>query len=202
MAEELNQNKDPIKEEGLRLIRVYLEDFSKHIAGDNLAEILLKGHLLVETYLDHAMLFIFDREAKVRSKSFYTKVNDLKPKNCFNNHSVAIECLFQLNKARNDLAHDLNFSITLPQIDEIGYPLGRKYIMRRYAKDLDHKKLLIWVIGEIISMVYYPIWNSLLDEERKKISSGKDGLKSSVLAPKEPDRDAPKRDTQKPEISS
>ncbi|MHB1118187.1 MAG: hypothetical protein ACYCZ7_01470, partial [Minisyncoccota bacterium] len=77
----------PINEEARRLIKKQIDDFERHVAKGDLSEILLKGHLLVEHYLDHAMLLFFDTAAKVHQKSFYEKIRELTGKNCFWNHS-------------------------------------------------------------------------------------------------------------------
>lgn len=151
--------KDLIKEESKRLLDKQFDDFFKYITKGDSSAILLKGHLLVEHYLDHAMLLILDKDAKVYKKSFYSKIFELKSKDCFWEHSVAIDCLSALNKVRNELAHrlDLNFNVTLSQIDIIGYPLGKEYIIKRYVENLDEKELLLWTLKEVIMMVYYPI---------------------------------------------
>jgi len=166
----MEENADSMKEEKIRLINKVLSDFSKHVTNGDLSEILLKGHLLIEHYLDHIMLLLFDKKAGLKKKSFYDKVSNLKDTDCFEDHEATIECLFALNRIRNELAHRLDFEVTQSQIDTIGYNLGKDYIVRRYSKDVDtdKKKLLLWVMDQIIFMVYFPIWKNIVDEGYKK----------------------------------
>ncbi len=168
MTDERKTN--PMEEEAIRLIRKQNEEFSKQVVRGDLSEILLKGHLLIEYYIDHSMLLIFDKNAKVHKKSFWNKITELKNSNCFWDHDVAIGCLFSLNKVRNDLAHQLNFEVTISQIDSIGYHLGKEYILKRYSKeDSSEKDLLLWTLQHIVAMVYYPIWKAAIEAEKKKL---------------------------------
>lgn len=148
------------------LIQKSFDDFATHVAKGDLSEILLKGHLLAEHYLDHVMLIVFDKEAKVDKKSFYVKIKELQDKNCFREHKVTIACLYSLNKIRNELAHRLDFEVTLSQIDTIGYHLGKEYILRRYRDDKDIKELLLWSLREIILDIYFPIWKAALEDRK------------------------------------
>lgn len=163
------ENKDTRTTESRRLIRKQLDEFSKHVSSGDISSILLKGHLLLEYYLDHVMLLTFDKKAQLHKKSFFNKVSELKGTGCFPDHEIIISCLYSLNKVRNDLAHKLDFKLVMSQIDSIGYNLGKEYVLKRYAVDMEERKLLIWVLDEIISAVYYPIWEKVMDyHERKK----------------------------------
>ncbi len=152
-----------------RLVSKLFDDFYTHLNKDSLTEILLKGHLFIEHYLDHIMLLVFDKNAKIDRKSFSAKVTELRDKNCLGEHEVAISCLYALNRVRNELAHNLDFEVTIYHIDSIGYNLGREFILLRYSKDIDNKKLLIWVLRKIVTKVYYPIYQATMEEYQKKI---------------------------------
>lgn len=159
---------DKIDKEADRLIDKINEDFRKHVAKGNLSEILIKGHLLVEHYMDHVMLLIFDKKANVRKKSFYTKVKELGKTDCFADKEATIGSLYSLNEVRNELAHQLDFKVTFSQVETIGYNFGKKFVLERYAKGTDEKSLLLWALNRIMIRVTFPIWDALSKELEKK----------------------------------
>lgn len=161
-------NEDSMHKERERFIREFTDDLARNAARSDLAALLLKGHLVIEHFLDHAMVLVFDRKANIKNKSFYQKVLQLKDANCFAEHETAIACLLALNEIRYDLVHQPGYLLTLAQVDAIGYHLGREYILGRYAPDTEEKELLIWVLGQITYMVYYPIWTQAIANQEKK----------------------------------
>lgn len=168
----MNEKKEGISsEERRKLIYKQIEDFSKVIESGDSSSALLKGHLLVEHYLDHIMILIFDKKANVQKKSFYIKVSELKQTKCFHEHETTIACLFALNKVRNEMAHQLDFKITRSQIDSIGYFLGKEYILKRYNPEYDERKLLLWVLDEVVFLVYFTIYWKITSSSEKKVSS-------------------------------
>ena len=71
MKNKIKNEDELVWKEAQRLFKKHLVDFEKNVQGNDLATILLKGHLLIEHYLDHIMVLLFDKEAKVHSKSFH-----------------------------------------------------------------------------------------------------------------------------------
>jgi hypothetical protein len=70
---------DPLLKETSRLIQVLLGDFSKHIDKEEVIfVILLKGHLLLEYYLNQVLLLYSMEKIDVEKKGFFEKVAKLE----------------------------------------------------------------------------------------------------------------------------
>ena len=170
---------DEDKEKGLsrieKFVRKHFKDFEQHIVQEkDLSIILLKGHLLIEYYLEHLVLLFFDKSKKVSKMGFYGKVCALREKNVFN---VGVEKhLLELNDVRNSLAHRLDFQISTYEIDKIGYNMGKDYILKKLDLEVGSsnstKELLIWVISEIASDVYVPVISKVILLERESAKTG------------------------------
>lgn len=84
---------------------------------NNVELILLKGHLILEVFVDN--LLLNNTQGKYRKYSFYKKIKEIEKH--FSGSSVDVEMvskyLLSLNKIRNELAHEWQFNMKDGAID-------------------------------------------------------------------------------------
>lgn len=154
--------KSPGEIEAKRLIDVLFEDFSKHIKEEKeLFIIFLKGHLLLEYYLNQTILLYIKDIKNVERKGFFDKVSLLESfnKNLFEQETFS--ALKKLNELRNRLSHSLNFKITESEIDTVGFCIGRKYVLTKYKNHKSEEALLKWILLEIAQDIIYTIYSEI-----------------------------------------
>ena len=75
----------------------------------------------------------------------------------------------QLNKLRNKLAHELDYEISIEDIDSIGIPLGKEYSKFKIERGEDLKILLCTVIGFICSgLAHFVVEYEAISESKRK----------------------------------
>jgi len=151
--------KKPQMAEADRLIQVLIRDFSQHIEKETEPfVILLKGHLLLEYYLNQVILLSTTGVKNVERKGFYEKVFlvETTDKNIFK--TKTFNSLKKLNELRNRLSHTLNFKITPSEIDPVGFCFEKEYVLKKYNNPDDEAFLLKWVLMKIAQDVFYSIY--------------------------------------------
>ncbi len=151
--------KAPEVDEASRLIKVLFEDFSKHIEQEKEPfVILLKGHLLLEYYLNQIVLLYVKDARDVEKKGFFGKVSMLESTDKQLFKQEIFDSLKRLNELRNRLSHSLNFKITESEIDMVGFCFGKSYVLTKYKNPKNKEFLLKWVLKEMAKNVFYPIY--------------------------------------------
>jgi hypothetical protein len=148
-----------------KLIDKVIDDFSKQLSLEkDLSIILLKGHLLIEYYLNYLIILTHDQEKRVDNLSFYEKIEILENDKCIKTRNI-IPCLRQLNNVRNNLSHELNYIVSESEIDSIGFLLGKKYIFKKFDIDCHNttelRELFMWVINKVLFNVFLPIFSAI-----------------------------------------
>ena len=124
--------------------------------------ILLKGHLLLEVVLDTALTRMDANDPK--NLSFYRKVEILEKCHSLNDKKVQviIKSLKDLNKLRNELAHEFHFEIANANIefwasDIIDNLQGKKFSRYTYRTKIVHgfsilSKNLLEITEEVVKV--------------------------------------------------
>ncbi len=74
-----------------------------------------------------------------------------------------------MNDLRNSLAHRLDFKISFSEIDTIGFNLGREYVIKKFSNESESvRSLLLYVIDEISTSVFFPVFDEILKEKHQK----------------------------------
>jgi hypothetical protein len=163
--------KDGLSEEG-RLIGVLLNDFSKHIEKETEPfVILLKGHLLLEYYLNQLLLLYSKEKIDVEKKGFFEKVTKLESINNKLFDEEVFSSLKKLNELRNRLSHSLGFKITESEIDTVGFCIGKEYVLTKYKNPSKEDFLLKWILKYIATDVFFPIYLEVAKSEKSKPTS-------------------------------
>ncbi len=131
--------------------------------------IVLKAHLVSESYMDRFFNTFFMSGKKLldsgnlsyRQKLVLSKAIGFFPDDM-------LDCLSKLNLLRNKLAHDLEYQISIEDVDLIGHSLGRYYSKLKRERTGGIKDLLIGVLGFVVGGMAY----GLVDYECK-IDRGK-----------------------------
>jgi hypothetical protein len=175
-------------EEDKELDNVAKKIFDSFLNGvkkeQDLSNILLKGHLCIENFLDELIaIFDLNKGISVHRESFSGKLKKLQEYIKNQKGSATLEntqlksilpSLFALNEARNSLAHNFNFNLSESDINRIGVNLGSSYILNKYVKG--HKELrenllfcLKLIIKEVGSVIYLKICD--IKDKREQIQN-------------------------------
>ena len=125
----------------------FSRDIGKHLSESLEPELLLlKGHLLIEYYLG-LLLILNDEKKEILEETFYKKIQRSKELNIVGDPYM--ESIFCLNRLRNRMAHELEYTISESDVDSISMPFGKEYILKKMdAIEENHsnsiKKLLRW----------------------------------------------------------
>jgi uncharacterized protein YutE (UPF0331/DUF86 family) len=123
-------------EEELDRIDARVDSFSSQIeknlpSDSSMTLIVLKGHLLAEHQINHLLKLCSENEdINVEDKTFSEKVDLLDTESSLDQKEL--KALTNLNKLRNNLAHELNYQVSESDIDSIGFPLGRGYVIKKF----------------------------------------------------------------------
>lgn len=118
------------------LIDRLMGDFLNRVGKEtDAANLLLKGHLLVENLLTE-ILAAYDVGKNVRRLSFHEKIKLLGETKCSSDTEVLIKgvipVLRSINELRNNLAHEFNFVVTMDDVNKIGIHFGSTFILKKY----------------------------------------------------------------------
>jgi hypothetical protein len=173
-----DQNLIEVRKERIKkLAHRFLNDFEFRIKREtDISVILLKGHLLIEYYLDQIILLFFDKEKDLRKLSFFEKIRIVEERKIFDKTGWVVDNiikkLYAINNVRNNLAHDLGFTITESELDSIGYTFGREYVLKKFADSNDDKpqlnNILIWMIRKISQELYLEMSAEIMTSELKE----------------------------------
>jgi hypothetical protein len=117
---------------------------------------ILRAHLLTEYYMDQFISLLLPRGDKMLKKgnlTYYQKVILMDSLNTDSHNDRYIQCLKNLNKIRNDCAHEKDRKITLKDLELIGRPIGKPFTeMRRKQRD-DIHQLLFSILANICGTI-------------------------------------------------
>lgn len=140
-------------------------ELDRHLPGSlNQEMLLLKGHLLAEYYLS-ILLVLHDEDPGVLTESFFTKLNKCESKKLLSKPVTG--SLKKMNDLRNRMSHELEYSISESDIDSIGMPYGKEYVIQKLENQGDRRELLEWVLTRTLYRVNGQIVLKL-DSESKK----------------------------------
>jgi hypothetical protein len=128
-----------------------MEKIKKFLSGEKPADVLIiKSHLLCEYYLNQILIIKGISEAKEIDKlTFFDKNNKAFDLNITNQKNIHNR-LSRLNKLRNKIGHELEYSLSEYDVDSLGHLTGKKYILDKYdfnnIEDLLRNTLIIIVI--------------------------------------------------------
>jgi hypothetical protein len=113
--------------------------------------IVLKAHLVSESYMDRFFDTFFMNGKKLvdngnltyRQKLVLSKALAYFPDDM-------LDCLDKLNLLRNKLTHDLEYQISIEDVELIGCPLGKYYSELKRKRSGGTKDLLIGVLGFVV----------------------------------------------------
>ena len=130
-----------------------LEGLNRAIANEqDIVMVILRAHLLTENLLEQLILAGLSRGDRILDEgnlTYYQKLIltaalDLLP-------DPIISSLRNLNKVRNDCAHQLEKTITENDVSKIGTSLGKKFVEIRHEANFDDltvlRHLLYYVVG-------------------------------------------------------
>jgi hypothetical protein len=139
----------------------------KFLSDEKPADILIiKAHLLCEYYVNQLLVF---REKcshqELESLTFNQKINkafNLSDKK----EKVSFDYTNKLNKLRNKVGHELEYSLSESDIDTLGYVQGKEYILNKYDHETDVERLRS-ILNTIVINVALLLINNVMVEKKK-----------------------------------
>ena len=134
--------------------------------------LIIKAHLLCEYYVNQLLILRGLCSFKeVDSLKFWEKIKKAfengKP-----NEKLAFNYLNQLNKLRNRVGHELEYSLSESDVDSLGYVAGKDYILEKYKSDTNERRLRA-VLERIVLCIAFIAINAIRDEIAKNESAEK-----------------------------
>lgn len=132
--------------------------------------IVLKGHLVSERYIERFIKLFLLKGERILDKGRLSYIQKLELLDSIGIiPDDLIICFRKLNGLRNKLAHELDYEITIEDIDPIGVQLGEEYNKFKNERGGDLKNLLCTVIGFICAgLAHYVVEYETISEKKRK----------------------------------
>ncbi len=131
--------------------------------------IVLRGHLVSEQYIERFIRLFLLKANSILEKgrlSYSQKLSLLDSFGILDEDLIA--CHRQLNKLRNKMAHELEYTVTIEDIDSIGNQMGKIYLDEKANRGDDLKNLLCTVIGYICGgLAHYVVEYEAISKKKK-----------------------------------
>ncbi len=112
--------------------------------------LLLRSHLYSESLLERIITFMLPRGDKLIENgnlTYHNKLVVVEALDCL--PDIIVSSLRNLNKVRNQCAHELNRKITDGDITRIGSPLGKEFTRLKRKAKFDDTLLLRFIVAFI-----------------------------------------------------
>ena len=160
------QKNDPVKEID-KHVRVLKEKINKFLSGEKPSDVLIiKSHLISEYYLNQILVLknLFPPQ-EIDQLNFYEKNKksfDLQTPNEKNIY----ERLKKLNKLRNKVGHELEYTLSEFDVDTLGYLTGKDYILIKYDYEKIEDLLRFILIGIVIDLAIHVFGLVSIEKEK------------------------------------
>ena len=131
--------------------------------------IVLRGHLISEQYIERFISLFLLKGDCILAKGRLSYAQKLHLLDAFGIlGDDLIGCHRQLNKLRNKMAHKLEYTVTMEDIDSIGHQMGNTYLEEKNKRGDDLKDLLCTVIGYICGgLAHYVVEYEAISKKRR-----------------------------------
>lgn len=180
---------DPTNKHLHNLVAKIQEDVSTKLQTENdSSNVLLKGHLLIENLLDEVLAAFDLRPDRGWRAGFHDKVSTLnkivKNEELKSLHKLINEIvplLFSLNDVRNDLAHNIRFSLSESSVNQVGMHLGSAYVLVKYESGhAEIRKNLVYCLETAAWKLGLILFNQIETLKRKQAEQAKAQQKPAV----------------------
>ena len=123
-------------------IKDLIQKINKFLSDEKPSDILIiKAHLLCEYYINQILILRETCSVKdIESLTFNEKIQK-----AFNLNDKDEKLIFdytnRLNKLRNKVGHELEYSLSESDVDSLGYIQGKEYILEKYDYETDIERL-------------------------------------------------------------
>jgi hypothetical protein len=130
---------------------------------------IIKAHLVCEYYIDQFIILKKNDEDDIHlsDMTFNYKITKFLDQNDSEEKKV-FRKLNRLNKLRNSISHELDYSIRESDVDSIGVMIGREYIFKKYKSQNNLSELLFFVLENVISSISFLVYCNLEKTKVKK----------------------------------
>ncbi|MES2416224.1 MAG: hypothetical protein V4504_00790 [Patescibacteria group bacterium] len=145
-----------------------IKKINKFLSEEKSADILIiKAHLLCEYYVNQILILREKCSHKeVESLTFKEKITKALDLND-TGEKLIFDYINKLNKLRNKVGHELEYTLSESDVDSLGYVQGKEYILNKFEHETDLERLRS-VLNTIVIKTALLLINSV-DLERKKI---------------------------------
>lgn len=119
-----------------------LRKISLFLGSEKSADILImKAHLLCEYYLNQLLILREICSAKdLESWTFHEKIEKTLDLNN-EKEKLIFDYVNRLNRLRNKVGHELEYTLSESDVDSLGYVQGKEYILNKYEVGTDIERL-------------------------------------------------------------
>ncbi len=130
---------------------------------------ILRAHLLIEYYMDQILSLSLPRGFRLVDEgnlTYYQKVALMDSLNRDNKYDALLQCMKNINKVRNQCAHEKDKEIGLADIELIGRPLGDIFVEKRR----EHRDNINHLLFATLAHICGSIAGIILAHEKAKIN--------------------------------
>jgi hypothetical protein len=159
------ENEKP-KSEIQKHYRVLTDKLKRFLSKESPSDVLIiKAHLICEYYLNQILILRELCTSKDLSKFTFNDKLEKSLDKTDGKEKDSFEAIKKLNKLRNKIGHELEYSLSESDIDDLGFLRGKEYILEKYdfetLPELLRNTLTIIVID--LSFIVF----SIVDSQKK-----------------------------------
>ena len=154
-----------------RHIRVVRQKIDTYLSSAQSSDVLIiKAHLICEYYLNQILLVkeVCDSN-EMRKLSFFQK-----SEKAFDLNNAREKLIYRkvkaLNDIRNKTGHELEYTLTESDVDELGYVDGKEYVFKKYDFDEIEKTLHYILINTVLDISLFLF--TLIKKEKATLEKG------------------------------
>jgi hypothetical protein len=154
-----------------RHIRVVRQKIDTYLSSSQSSDVLIiKAHLICEYYLNQILLVkeVCDSN-EMRKLSFFEK-----SQKAFDLNNAREKLIYRkvkaLNDIRNKTGHELEYTLTESDVDELGYVDGKEYVFKKYDFDEIEKTLHYILINTVLDISLFLF--TLIKKEKTSLEKG------------------------------
>lgn len=154
-----------------RHIRVVRQKIDTYLSSSQSSDVLIiKAHLICEYYLNQILLVkeVCDSN-EMQRLSFFEK-----SQKAFDLNNTREKLIYRkvkaLNDIRNKTGHELEYTLTESDVDELGYVDGKEYVFKKYDFDEIEKTLHYILINTVLDISLFLF--TLIKKEKTSLEKG------------------------------
>ena len=163
------QNQDKQKNKDFHIVDL-AKKIKTFLSDEKPSDVLIiKAHLLCEYYINQLLILREICSVKeMESFTFHEKIEKVFDLNNVE-EKITFDYVNRLNRLRNKVGHELDYTLSESDVDLLGYVQGKEYIFQKYDYETDIERLRN-VLNTIVIQTALLLIKSVRAEKRKNES--------------------------------